>query len=411
MADVIISRRGNGGGSSTLITEYIESNRVWTVPSNAKGNKFSIRIIGSGGYTYGSGGSSGWMNNDVLTLTPGQSINVTIANQNGQTTSFGTYLSAAGGYTAQTSNVKAGGGSGGTGAATGYQFGGGGQGGNGGPWGGGGGGWFGGYGNGGHGGIYGGGGGGGSNPAQTATYGLGGNGGTYGGGGGGACTLNNMGNGGIGGTYGGNGGNSCNPKSNTPPTIGENGTNTIGWTNLMKFDDGSSMTTGNGKSGSLRNSFVKWGGGTGGGGFGGIGGDSWLPSAVVNNKANHGGGGGGGYGSNGGTGGLYNAGGGGGGGYGGDGGTADINVKGGGGGGGYGKISKGGSGGGGGYYCPAGGFNNISGCGGGLGILSNDGVLIKSYGSGGTVASNSSSTATLKMQPEPGVCIIQYTLK
>ena len=84
---------------------------------------------------------------------------------------------------------------------------------------------------------------------------------------------------------------------------------------------------------------------------------------------------------------------GGGGGYGGNGGSI-MGV--GGGGGGYGKQAYGRCSGGG-YYCPGGGVNNTFG-GGGIGIWSNTGVLLSTYGSGGDVNNVS----------EPGICIISY---
>ena len=131
----------------------------------------------------------------------------------------------------------------------------------------------------------------------------------------------------------------------TPDKLPENGTNTIGWTNV--FNDGNGYFTGAGLKGSS-----SWGGG---GGFGGNGGGG-------------NGGGGGGYGSNGGSTG------GGGGGYGGDGGSY------GGGGGGFGKSAKGGNygGGGGGYYGRGGNW------GGGGG----------SYGNGGDGSSSGASKGT-----------------
>lgn len=82
------------------------------------------------------GGASGWMNNDIIQVTPGEIINIVVGNV-GESTSFGTYLSANGGSWD----------SGGAGGHTwdyyqsrGYQFGGG-VGADGGPWGGGGGGY------------------------------------------------------------------------------------------------------------------------------------------------------------------------------------------------------------------------------------------------------------------------------
>lgn len=209
MAEVIICRSGKskgGSGSSgssgsagfgnsggTLTTLVFTNNEIWTVPSNIIGNDVSVRIFGGGGggrssrETIGtaSGGGSGWMNNEILKLSPGEVINITIGDgglgdhcwgwngacspscTSGGTTSFGQYLVANGGE-AGSNNGGGNGGAGGGGlwykgsGGDGYMFGGGGStmgydlaynhGGNGGPWGGGGGG-------GGCGGIYGGGGG------------------------------------------------------------------------------------------------------------------------------------------------------------------------------------------------------------------------------------------------------------
>ena len=145
MAEAIISRRGsNQSGpkvNKVLRTETITGNTNWTVPISVN-NEFSVRIFGGGGVSPGGGG---WMNNGEFTLTPNDTIQITIGRggnwQNryqhtGGTSSFGTYLSAVGGD-------ELNGGSGGGGGGIGYQFGGGGgsyNGGRGGIWGGGGGG-------------------------------------------------------------------------------------------------------------------------------------------------------------------------------------------------------------------------------------------------------------------------------
>lgn len=107
MSDVIISRRGQQQRKSVLITEYITENQNWTMPEYAANNEVSVRIFGGGGGGYPcGGGGSGWMNNDVITLTPGEEVPITIGlggNPNGWSadvggvTSFGTYLSANGG--------------------------------------------------------------------------------------------------------------------------------------------------------------------------------------------------------------------------------------------------------------------------------------------------------------------------
>ena len=96
-----------------LTTEIITSNQVWTVPEHA-GNIY-VRIFGGGGSGstefvsgfggYGGGGGGGWMNNGEFYIDAGQSIPITIGiggngrkgGESGGTTSFGTYLSAAGG--------------------------------------------------------------------------------------------------------------------------------------------------------------------------------------------------------------------------------------------------------------------------------------------------------------------------
>lgn len=239
MSDVIISRKGRSGGSGgNLITAYITSNMKYQVPEGIKNNELHVRIFGGGGWSnnWMMGGASGYMNNDVISVTPGEIINITIGEKGGGPTSFGTYLSASGGSESY----------GGSGGATwnyltseGKQFGGG-VGSNGGPWGGGGGcriRWYNSrrcYSYIGHGGTYGGGGGAGFGVYNSELLAIdnAGNGGTYGGGGGASaiCNLNimslgvwsiapftsyrnrvsrfiNSGVAGVGGTYGGNGGN------------------------------------------------------------------------------------------------------------------------------------------------------------------------------------------------------------
>ena len=400
MSEVMISRRSGGGssGDSGLVTTYVCSDINWVVPKSKDGN-FYIRLIGAGGTPYKEsylGGGSGMMNNDVLQLSEGDVIPITVGipywvNGAGGTTSFGTYLSGNGGSFMS-------GGSGGFGGTwgrggTAYQFGGGacnsGHGGNGGVWGGGGTGraaW-----SGGNGGTYGGGGG--TAYSNSSTKPQSGNGGTYGGGGGAGtytnssrfCKL------GYGGEYGGNGGG-YNSEA-------ENGVNTAGWTNVGKDEISNSYLTGYGLRGTSADDNKGYGGG---GGFGGNGGSVNISY----------GGGGGGYGSNGGN--SSNVAGGAGGGYGGDGEDAPMNGEyRGAAGGGYGKVSVG-SGGGGGYYCPGGGINrhrtmNITGgtlylnsyAGGGIGIWDR-GEFLASYGSGAY------SYGNVWMFFEPGVCIIQY---
>lgn len=109
MGEALLTRPGGAdGGSSggkTLMTEIITEDKLWTVPK-AKNQSFSVRIFGGGaaGDTV-HGGGGGWMNNNILNLEAGKVIPITIGaggmnNQSsmvGQTTSFGTYLSALGG--------------------------------------------------------------------------------------------------------------------------------------------------------------------------------------------------------------------------------------------------------------------------------------------------------------------------
>lgn len=288
MGEVMICRGGSGsssgsGGTNLFdptggrheIREFIMENTNWVVP-NAIDNKFSIVLFGGGGggwfcrsnkgAAWCCGGGSGWMNNDILTLTPGTTVSITIGQAgsdwmdpdgwnhsqyigngaNAGTSSFGTYLSAYGGDTATVNN----GGNGGAGGGgviyggKGYQFGGGGafnKAGDGGPWGGGG-----------------------ASCTYYSFYGDGGNGGIYGGAGGGYNC--------IGGIYGGN--------------VGENGINTAGFTtvDINIFNNqhitGFGLSRGGGGGGYGGNGY------DGGGGYGGDGGHY--------NTA-----GGGGYGSNG----------------------------------------------------------------------------------------------------------------
>ena len=316
MGEAIITSRTGTIGSNTinsneLKTEIFKQSDAFIVPK-ARNQQFSVRIFGGGGGGGGSGyrghlagGGGGWMNNAILTINQGETIPITIgkggaggtivntntmdhtysgaAGNTGGTTSFGTYLSALGG-----NGVKLDGnspyvtpGSGGSGGgstigygATGYQFGGGG-----------------------------------------GTSG-GGGGGTWGGGGG----SNTNGKAGGGGEYGGNGGDG--------KTDAENGTNTIGNTEVPE------SLQGPGLAGIVGSASKK----CGGGGYGGCGGTNQ--------------GGGGGYGANGGS--RY----GGGGGYGGKGGDN------GGGGGAYGpggsrdSVIDGTFGGGGGGYCDKGRTGN-----------------------------------------------------
>ena len=341
MSEAIIARGGRkGGGSGSdfhgLMTEVYTSSTIWLVPSNAVNNEFSVRIFGGGGGgSPGGGGGGGWMNNDTLTLEPGTLIFINIGSggesvedtsysgtqhpfwaTSGGITSFGTYLSASGGSAptipnndyADESWYNGTGGSGGAGGGgrlhggRGYQFGGGGG---------------------------------------SLRNGSGGHGGPWGGGGGGNTI-------GQGGTYGGNGGNT---------SVGaENGTNTVGWTNVGQELNGSYIT-GNG----ITTFWYTGGGGGGGGGFGGKGG---YGATSISDY----GGGGGGYGADGGNG-YYSSGGGGGYGKGGYGGTYGITLW---------------------FNAPGGGGSYGRG-----GSLGKEGPL---FGGGGSAGQDGAD----------GICIIQY---
>lgn len=372
MSEVMISRRGgggSGGSGGTLFTEYITDNRYYTVPNKIKNNELHVRIFGGGGSygewastsssyynNQGMGGGSGWMNNDTIQLLSGVQVYISIGSggvtvysnnivgHDGGTTSFGGYLSAAGG---ESSYGKGGnGGSSGeqfgwmvTGIA--YQFGGGscyftGNGSNGGVWGGGGG--------------------------STVQGRRGGKGGIYGGGGGGTYSVSA----GSGGTYGGNGGSIY--------SAAENGTNTIGmstvpndcwgsgecgclWTPRTPDATNKNYTRNDSKHNCC-----------GGGGYGGKGGDGMYYNSYFGSAA-----GGGGYGGNGGGfNGLNTVGG-----------LASYS------GGGYGRGADGAaSAGGAGYYTPA-----IPGYSGG--------VAYNNWGRGGAHNKNN-------WNGTGGVCIIQY---
>lgn len=276
-----------------LKTEVITKTQTWTVPDGVTSvNVFLFGGGGGAGYSAykeasgvydtnasggGGGGGGGYMAKSTFTVTPKQTINVTIGaggavSKAGGTTSFGSLLSANGGS------------AGGDGTTDGYSRGYGGKGGDGGS---GGAGNYGSHtvpatnpssitylengGDGGNGAQFGGG--------AGSIEAKGGNGGTYGGGGGAGGNGNYSG--GTGGQYGGAGGASK-----------KNGTNGTDTTNVADID-----FKGTGKAGT---GYSDNGGGGGGGGYGGNGG----------NGAFYEGGGGGGYGGNGGSSG------GGGGGYG-----------------------------------------------------------------------------------------------
>ena len=276
MSEVFICRGGSGSGSGkpypgaekVLRSIFINTNTVWEVPNGIINNQIEVTLAGGGGSGYpgNAGGGGGWMNNGTVKLSSGEKINVTIGiggngehrtgtpGNGGGTTSFGTYISAAGGssgyYDTDILGYVGGDGASGGGSnyavrgGIGYLFGGGGclgyggrygngRGGPGGVWGGGGGGKM-----GGQGGYYGGGG---SSAYYDSYYGVPGDGGYYGGGGGTAAS----GIGGKGGYYldngtwkssgfGGNGGGSR--------VKAEDGTNTIGWINVMKDENGNYIT-------------------------------------------------------------------------------------------------------------------------------------------------------------------------
>ena len=260
-----------------LKTEVITKTQTWTVPDGV--TSVNVFLFGGGGgggsnarsegeeRAYGGGGGGGYMAKSTFTVTPKQSINVTIGaggavGQAGGTTSFGSLLSAQGGSAGENARVD---------GTRGY----GGKGGDGGSGGAGNTGTYLSYfvncGAGGNGAQFGGGAG-----SYEAN---GGNGGTYGGGGGAGDSDSGSYSGGTGGQYGGAGGDSR-----------QNGTDGTDTTNIADID-----FKGLGKAGT-RYSVV--GGGGGGGGYGGNGGEGGVYE----------GGGGGGYGGNGG-----NSGGGGGG--------------------------------------------------------------------------------------------------
>lgn len=276
-----------GWSTKTVVKSaiYTESGS-WTVPANV--TSVDVFLFGGGGgagYTsdvgdtdnsgtgYGGGGGSGHMAKSTLTVTPGQSIAITIGagggiggsggtGGNGGTTSFGTLLSAQGGSggksgTATSSSAHGGdggeGGAGGAGGSAEYRT---------------------------------------PNPSfppgashftYVQPYGKGGNGVQFGGGAGGYGSTSDGGNGGQygggGGTYGGTAGTggTYGGKGGTSGAKGVNGTDTTSIAGL-EF-------TGQGLAGNVGTSDHP--GGSGGGGYGGNGGNSGRYS----------GGGGGGYGA------------------------------------------------------------------------------------------------------------------
>ena len=399
MGEAIISRGGgtsSGGsfGRNGLITEIFMTNTMWQVPKGIRNNQVSVRIFGGGGASYknySGGGGGGQMNFGIINLSNIKIIPISIGEgakyinadryypMNAGTTSFGTYLSALGGESANGENGANGGSGGGSyyersgyGFATdlpvggdGIQFGGGGSGfyenskarvkySNGGNW------------------VY-------------SYFGKGGNGGKWGGGGGSGLVQSP----GIGGLYGGNGGYiNYNADANRANFINaENGYNMASDNqNLINSNknliiDGTEL--GYGLAGEVTGETNFWN--TGGAGGGGCGGNGGLITGY-----NCSCGGGGGLCANGGEGGwaknnkgrFQSVGGGGGGGYcGGDGGKGSI--CGGGGGGGYGIYGKGA------------GWDNADGTG-----FHPAGIAAGGAGNGDVVDSNGGS----------GICIIQYYL-
>ena len=356
MSEVFICRGGSGSGGGGIWNGYAKvlEYKVFTVagsngfnmPFNIVNNKVDVFVYGAGGSgsmnTYNNeyaGGGGGWMNRMYnISLIPGKIYNIFVG-KGGQTTDeiygsqgyttgfspggssfFDNFVSANGGSYGY-GGVGGRGGSGGAGTFGGgdaYQFGGGGvlynsdadnalrlidngllKGGQGGVWGGGGGSRF---SNGGDGGYYGGGGGTSRASNSDLVYlhsATGGNGGYYGGGGG---SINNIALGGLyfdngawkQSGYGGNGGNM---------TIeGENGTNTIGYTNFKAFTDEGFDEVNVNMSGNAISTKCSDGNkafSSGGGGYGGNGGSSNSNLISYQDSSSRGCGGGGGYGGNG----------------------------------------------------------------------------------------------------------------
>ena len=457
MSEVFICRGGSGGGGSggiwngyAKILEYKVFNKPgsngFNMPFNIVNNKVDIFVYGAGGggwmyTTYSSGnkyggGGGGWMNRIYnVSLVPGKTYNVYVGLSGyskedelgtnsiltnytvaGSSSYFDTYVSANGGSAGRANGIGGSGGSGGAGTyggGRGYQFGGGAaiwegngsyaydyttngllKGGDGGVWGGGGGGMF---SNGGNGGYYGGGGGTSrlkNDWLSSSSISTGGNGGYYGGGGG---SINNIALGGYyndNGTwkqsgFGGNGGNLT--------VEGENGTNTIGYTNFKEhtnegFNEVNYNLAGNGISIKCSDANNK-GWSSGGGGYGGTGGNR-ASSPIAWHQTGSGCGGGGGYGSSGGDGMDtryydYYPGGGGGGGYGGNGSSY-------GGGGGY--MSDG-YGGGGGYWSDG---QYRGGGGGKLSIPVNNTYETYQFGNG------ASPQGTVQVPAGEGIVVLRY---
>lgn len=190
--EALLHLAGGSGSVANRVVEIIKSTRTWTAPPNLSGDVFALCFGGGGGGGGGSagnsggGGGGGHMDFALCPLVPGESVQILIGAggtyshnvvtgdaTGGGTTSFGNFVSAAGGEGGKGGWNDAGlggkGGSGGTGGGGGTGSVRGGDGGNG---------------------SYGGGGGGGGGP----TKGQGGTGGTFGGNGG-TAAYGNAGNG------------------------------------------------------------------------------------------------------------------------------------------------------------------------------------------------------------------------
>lgn len=119
MSEAIITKRKGGietGGSTNPVNSYILTSGFYTV---SKTGNYNITVVGGGGaggagggngnrysgyngYASGGGGGSGYINFGTIRLNRNDTIEVQIglgsSSGAGGTTSFGTYLAAAGGY-------------------------------------------------------------------------------------------------------------------------------------------------------------------------------------------------------------------------------------------------------------------------------------------------------------------------
>ena len=137
MSEAIIARGGkgsvNGSSSNQLVANIITITTLFVVPDNVRDNKLYVRIFGAGGggsmfgggggagdgthQTYGAG--SGYVSNKLIRLNKNEAVYVTIGDSagwyqtsSGGTSSFGTYLSAAGGISGEDGIAGSGGNSG-----------------------------------------------------------------------------------------------------------------------------------------------------------------------------------------------------------------------------------------------------------------------------------------------------------